>query len=1073
LAGRIRAATTVDERRNLLETYLRATVATITAARTADISATTPLKELDLDSLMRVTLNNTIARDLTVELPGRAALTAPDIRSLADTVLAAMPEPGATEQTWTSGPPVEPEDGDVPQVVRRPATRDVLRLLRAEQRGTPPAAHVIGFAVRLAEPTTPERLSAILAGLAARHAALRTAIVIDPEHGMRLETSAEPGGELLTWSAVADGVDVEERQRALLDPPFDLARSPLWRFELLDSTSGEQVLIYGAHHAVSDAASLLLVMAELGAELSGTRLDEVATNRDIERLLRAQAPSGDGSAEQDWREEFTGCGRLDLTLAAPRPASRSYRAGGLTVPLPDGLRAQVTAHAAQHAVTAAAVYLGTLTVLLARLRRRNRFVLAVPVDTRVHADALGAIGYFGVPIPFPAEVLADEPVADVLRRTDDRLTRVLRQGVSFVDAMTALVEEGLHRDAAPLVEVYFNYLRSPGLLTGGLDLLRAGPGWSDLDLMVTVAPDLGQVWLDYNVDILDAPSCARFARDYLDLLAEVVSGMAAAEPALPVRRDAVALAATFALGNLPAMLGAALDDGTAVVEAPYHQVLASLHDPAGVFADPSTGAGVVLIRARDLARFGPVTDELLAELAQEYPTALRAVVERTGAPLVVGFLPDRTADDRLQAWEREMAAQLDGQPGLAVLGSDDWSRDYVVRELFDAETDEAAHLPYRPEFQAAVALTLTDLLRALRRPVPKVIVVDGDETLWSGVAGELGPDGVDLSGHRVALARRLLAWRAAGVLLVLASNNDESTVLDVLARPDSLLGAEHFSVISSGWDPKPARLQAAADALGLGLDSFLFLDDNPVEIAAVRSTLPEVLCVTCPAVDELGAFLRRLWPAAPRAVTGEDATRAEFYRVEGVRDKARQGSGFVEFLERLELRVDVRPLCTETLTRSVQLSRRTNQFNLCPVDLDEAALARWQEDGEVWTAAARDRFGDYGQVGLLVLRRDGDTLEVVAWMLSCRALGRGVEERLLRWLAGHAEDLGCSAVRLVAEHTRRNVPARRLVAALGGVDVDAPHLEIVAAPDRLRSFRSWDNGVAQTEEAKTVGARHG
>lgn len=110
----------------------------------------------------------------------------------------------------------------------------------------------------------------------------------------------------------------------------------------------------------------------------------------------------------------------------------------------------------------------------------------------------------------------------------------------------------------------------------------------------------------------------------------------------------------------------------------------------------------------------------------------------------------------------------------------------------------------------------------------------------------------------------------------------------------------------------------------------------------------------------------------------------------------------------------------------------------------------------MWTAAARDRFGDYGQVALLALYADGDQLDVLGWLMSCRALGRGVEERLLRWLADRAEELGCTKVRLTAERTSRNLPARRLVAALGGGDQDDERLEAVVTPDHLRTFKSWE-----------------
>lgn len=189
---------------------------------------------------------------------------------------------------------------------------------------------------------------------------------------------------------------------------------------------------------------------------------------------------------------------------------------------------------------------------------------------------------------------------------------------------------------------------------------------------------------------------------------------------------------------------------------------------------------------------------------------------------------------------------------------------------------------------------------------------------------------MDLAGPRAHLARRLLEWRAVGVLLALVSNNDEDTVRAVLDRPDSLLKAEHFSALSVTWGPKPDRLSRAARTLGLGLDSFLYLDDNPVEIAAMRSALPQVLSLTCPPAAELDDFLGRLWPLVPAAATAEDGLRARFYAQERERDAAREQAGFEEFLAQLELQVDIRALSGDDVERAGQLVRRTNQFVLHP-----------------------------------------------------------------------------------------------------------------------------------------------
>ncbi|MFF3849235.1 SDR family NAD(P)-dependent oxidoreductase [Streptomyces sp. NPDC002328] len=1110
LVRKVFAATTDEDRVAWLEAYVRTRVGEVSGG-IVDTSASTALKERGLDSLMLVRLRNSFARELGVELPTAEMFAAADIRGLARSLAAALPErpadrpaadPGtatgtgsatATATATGAGSVTGPDAGPasvVPESETHPATRDVVRLLRSAAPGMPQAAHAVGLAVRLTAPTDRETLTGVVTRLAARHAALRTAVVTGPE-GRELKVVREPERPLLRWTSVPEEVDAAERLRELLEPPFDLAAAPLWRFELLDGGSRGQTLVFGAHHAVSDLQSLLLVTGEIDAELVGAPLGGEPTNRDVHLLIAAQQ-DGEGTANDDWRLAFEGVERLDLTLSGPRPDRRSYRAGSVTLPLPDGLVDRVAAAASRLAVTPAAFCLGALTVLLARTRQKERFALAVPVDTRIHADAFGAVGFFGVPVPFPAEARAEEQVADVLRRTDGRLERLLAKGAMFSDVLATLARQGLHRANAPLVEVYFNYVRHGGRLER-LDVLPAGTGYSDLDLMITLTPDADRVRLDHNLDILDAEATTGLGEEFLRLLgeaAEDASGPVRTEPvgtepvrtgpvrtepvtaepspgstapasAEPSRPRSLALAATFALGNLPPMCEVALRSeglpaALTVAEAPYHQVLAALRDPSGVFADPATAVGVVLMRARDLERFGPVDDALLAELRTEYPAALRATAERTGRPLIVGFLPSAAADERLARWEQGIAEELTGLPGIAVLGPDDWTSHHPVDDAFDARTERLAHLPFTPPFQAAVALTLAETVRAVLRPAPKVIAVDGDETLWGGVAGEIGPEAVDLSGPRALLAGRLLAWREAGALLALVSNNDEETVRAVLDRPDSLLDPEHFSVLSAAWGPKPTRLTEAARALGLGVDSFLFLDDNPAEIGKMRAALPQVLSVTVPPVDELEQFLRRLWPLVPAAATAEDALRARFYDQERERDAVREQAGYEDFLARLDLVVDVRALGEADVRRAEQLVQRTNQFTLHARAADGGDLQRWRQCGEVWTAAARDRFGDYGQIGLLAVRAEGDRLDVLAWLMSCRALGRGVEERLLGWLADRADELGCTKVRLTAERTPRNAPARRIVAALGGGHQDDERLETVATPEHLRAFRSWE-----------------
>ncbi|HEX6243666.1 MAG TPA: HAD-IIIC family phosphatase, partial [Polyangiales bacterium] len=744
------------------------------------------------------------------------------------------------------------------QLERVPATRDVMRLLRTEQLGTPSAAHNIGTAARLRTRTDAQTLERILQGLARRHAALRTAIVANADQGYALEVVPALDRELLRsgrWEAAHDTNDPHTAQlSALMAEPFALERAPLWRFQLLEDEAGQQTLLFGAHHAVADLRSLLLVLAELDAELRGATLDQALSNRDLHALLRAQpqeqtAPS---APQIEWRKEFAGVKRLELTLASPRPPQPSYRSGTLSLPMPAGLMEQVAAAARSLAVTPAALYLGVLHALLARLSGQSRFVVAVPVDTRPHADAGDALGFFGVPVPLPGEAHPDQPLVEIVKRTDKLFERVLEKGAAFGKALPALVEEGLHREGAPLVEVYFNYINPQASSFKGLEMQDAGTGLSDVDLMLIVAPMLGRLRIDFHLDILDAAVTHDIGDAYLALLERVSASFVQRDTSLTVatlrlpapleetarasRPASLALAATFALGSLSELLELTFHEAgmpVVVEEAPYHQVLSSLLDPRSVFSSQELCAGVILLRAIDLVRYDAgMSGAALAALADEYGRAFVRLTERLGgkAPLLVGFLPAAESEPRFTAFEEKLAAQLAQLPTVCVMRGDDWTRHYPVDERFSRNTDAIGHLPFTPAFLASIALGATRKVWGLRRPPLKVVAVDGDNTLWSGIAGELGPDRVDLSGPRALLARRLLELRAAGVLLVLVSNNDPDTVQQVLERPESLLHAEHFSAISAAWEDKPSRLRAVAQKLSLGLDSFVFLDDNPVEI---------------------------------------------------------------------------------------------------------------------------------------------------------------------------------------------------------------------------------------------------
>ena len=365
----------------------------------------------------------------------------------------------------------------------------------------------------------------------------------------------------------------------------------------------------------------------------------------------------------------------------------------------------------------------------------------------------------------------------------------------------------------------------------------------------------------------------------------------------------------------------------------------------------------------------------------------------------------------------ELDAALAQVDGLLIIGDDGVAERYSVSAPLDPQTEALAAMPYSAAMYAALA---TELARAIHRETTaplKVLVLDADNTLWEGVCAEDGAAAVRMNE---SLQRRALALQQSGVLLCIASKNDEADVRAVFLqrRADMLVHEEHITGWRVGWQPKSQSLIELATELDLGLDSFALIDDSPLEIAEVRSTCPDVIVAHPDDVPHV-------WPLDVRAATKEDRARTELYRRRAERSALRQRVPTLEeFVDRLELVVSFAPIDETTIARAAQLTLRTNQFNLSTIRRRQDELRKVDLDGFVVTV--RDRFGDYGVVGLVLYRCDDGQVDVDTFLLSCRALGRGVEHRMLAQLA--ELDL---PITLPFQATARNAPARAFVDAVG------------------------------------------
>ena len=318
----------------------------------------------------------------------------------------------------------------------------------------------------------------------------------------------------------------------------------------------------------------------------------------------------------------------------------------------------------------------------------------------------------------------------------------------------------------------------------------------------------------------------------------------------------------------------------------------------------------------------------------------------------------------------------------------------------------------------------------LKLPPYKVIVLDCDNTLWKGVVGAVGRGNGNLI-LSLSEASGVLVERAAhGFLICLCSRNEEQDVLDVFDSSED--APERTISISCGseWEPPSPRISDPAKReSSLGRIASRFLDDNPVECAEVRANCPEVLTLQLPAEDEIEHFLNHLWAFDRNKVTSEDRQRTAMYQQNVERNRLqRQSQTFTDFLAGLALNVRISEPSPDQLSRVAQLTQRTNQFNFTTIRRTEAEVRQLAETGQqCWIVEVSDRFGDYGLVGVMIHGLGRDALEVDTFSLSCRALGRGVEHRMLNELGVMARQQNLRSVEMTLIPTAKNLPAHNFL----------------------------------------------
>ncbi len=491
----------------------------------------------------------------------------------------------------------------------------------------------------------------------------------------------------------------------------------------------------------------------------------------------------------------------------------------------------------------------------------------------------------------------------------------------------------------------------------------------------------------------------------------------------------------------------------------YDTIETEIHDPGSDLYAFNPKFIVILCASQKLtARFHAATDaaSFIARETGRLAQLWAAVRSRSAATIIQGnyITPSERGFGHYERMvevslghavaniNAQMIAEARAAGNVLLCDLDHIAGEIGRRNWFDERLWHIAKYPCRVEHMPLIAQAVVDVALAVLGPFVKCVILDLDNTLWGGVIGDDGVEGITLGGYDegeafVAFQRFILSLKQRGIILAVVSKNEHAAAIQPFqSHPDMVLRESDIAVFIANWNNKADNIRRVQEILNIGFDSMVFLDDNPFERGLVREILPEVIVPELPedpslylrAIADLNLFDTASYSAA-------DGKRNDQYREEAQRALLRDAfTDISDYLASLDMRLKAERFRPANLARIVQLMQRSNQFNLTTSRFSEAACQAMMADTAQFvpfTLTLSDKFGDYGLICVAVLKIAPPAVEVVEFLMSCRVLKRGVEAFAMNEIVGVALRSGCTRVLGRYLRTAKNDMVRNFYADFG------------------------------------------
>jgi FkbH-like protein len=1085
-----------SDRSELVGLYLVSRLAESLGIESGSIDATRPAVAYGVDSITAAAIKNSIETDLGVNLSAEELLEETSLFGLATKIVGLL----------DSSAPTQPKPANARhshEPVALPCSFEQERLWLLDQMAPGYTAHNVMVGLRLSGEFQEGLFVKCLRGMSRRHNALRMRFGAIAGAPIQIGDVADRLPISIVDLMAIDGDDraaIATIARCEAARPFRLNTGPLARATIIRLSAESRVLLLTVHHIMVDGYSVGIILREAleryRAAIAGREPELSILSFQYADFVQWSRDHNNGEVDPSWSYWRAKLASLppDLKLPYDRarlastPLARSQEVALIKGALYEKVRALSMRTGTTLFMTLAAAF----TALLHRSGGQEDIVFGCPTSGRFRPEFNEIVGQFAYPIVFRIKVARGLPCESLLSRIRENALEAYRHSKVPFAKVVELASPARRDGFNPLFRVMMGLMRSPFCGIAAPDLSIAFEDLSaanaDCDIFLTFLQEtdgLRGLWT-YDESLFDAATIRMLIDSFHLILEQMTENLKLCLSDLRLSEEldgrlktdgaqvrTIAIASTFTANPIEDVFRFWADETGRSLEvyfAPYNQVFQELLDPGSGFSRNQRGVNVLLIRFEDWTRFKrnaheSGTVDAASELERnvnDLIAALQAASVRSRAPILVCLCSDMSDDSRRSSFAKATAMIVKGAqtiPGVHVMTSDEIDRLYPVLQKYDPYGDAVGHIPLTRAYSAAIATAVVRKMISLESPPLKVIAVDCDQTLWDGVCGEVGPGGVECDEQHLFLHRFLLAKQKQGMLLCLCSKNNQDDVTAVFEQhPEMPLRLTDIIACRINWKPKSENLRSLAAELNVGLDAFVFIDDDPVECAEVSANCPQALTVQFPSDPSQAASLfNHLWLLDAGGRTDEDGMRAVFHKQNIERQRLASASATLDdYLAGLDLEIRISTPPPDRMMRVAQLTQRTSQFNLNGKRWGEAEVASSCMSGSLECLAVdlQDRFGSYGMVGAILFKQEADALKVENLVLSCRALGRRVEHSMLLRLGEIADDRGLPVIELETVRTARNLPAIEFLSAVA---------HQFAAPTRLgRLYR------VPVREAKAV-----